>query len=193
MRARNLPLCPCCGLASAACPGAATARFETRVRVVIVSHCIELRRTSNTGKLVRRVLSRSELRVRGEQHGLPEPITASRKLLLFPQDEARTLQPSDAVQDDTVLIVPDGTWAQARRMVRRDPLVQGAEPVSLPVGNPSRYRLRKGAGEGALCTYEAVARALGILEGPDVQRAMEAVFDRFVREMLLVGASSPSR
>jgi DTW domain-containing protein YfiP len=184
MRARNLLTCPCCGLAVAACPGAATVRIETRVRVVIVSHCIELRRTSNTGKLARRVLSRSELRVRGEWGHPSEPVTANRKLLLFPEEGARELEPSDALPEDTVLIVPDGTWAQARRMVRRDPVVQGAEPVSLPAGSPSRYRLRNGVGEGMLCTYEAVARAMGILEGPEVERAMDEVFDRFVRTML---------
>jgi DTW domain-containing protein YfiP len=184
MRARNLPICSCSGLAAAACPGADLRRIDTRVAVVIVSHRIELQRTSNTGRLLGRVLSRCEQRVHAEGEPAPESLTGSRKLLLFPSEGARVLEPADGAACGTVLVVPDGTWAQARRIVRRDALLQGAEPVSLPPGPGSRYRLRCTVGEGRLSTYEAVARAMGILQGNETQLAMEALFDRFVERML---------
>jgi DTW domain-containing protein YfiP len=56
--------------------------------------------------------------------------------------------------------------------------------VSLPRGEPSRYRLRFEAHELGLSTLEAIARALGLLEGPQVQRALEEVFEIVVERIL---------
>jgi tRNA-uridine aminocarboxypropyltransferase len=186
MRGHNLPLCPCCGLPAPVCPGLDTPRLETRVPVVIVVHRLELQKTSNTARLVKRVLSRCELRIRGDRDQLPPPIPWARKLLLFPVEGARPLEPGDALVEGTVLVVPDGTWGQARRMVRRDPLLIDAEPVALPPGEPSRYRLRRDLGDGTLSTCEAVSRALGVLEGAGAEKALLDVFDRFVGRMLAV-------
>jgi DTW domain-containing protein YfiP len=58
--------------------------------------------------------------------------------------------------------------------------------VTLPRGAPSRYRLRAEAHEEGLATAEAIARAYGILEGPDVQRAIEAAFSAMVERTLWV-------
>jgi hypothetical protein len=48
--------------------------------------------------------------------------------------------------------------------------------VSLPAAEPSEYRLRFEPQPGGLATMEAIARALGILEGAPVQRALEQLF-----------------
>ncbi|HQP33940.1 MAG TPA: tRNA-uridine aminocarboxypropyltransferase [Polyangiaceae bacterium] len=184
MRSRNLPCCPCCGLSAPACPGADTPRIATRVGVVIVVHAFELHKTSNTARLARRVLSRCELRVHGGRDPIAAPALPARRLLLFPAEGARELCADDARDGSTVLVVPDGTWGQARRMMRRDPVLIGAEPVTLPPGPASSYSLRRAREQGMLSTYEAVARAMGILEGPTVERAMLEVFDRFVERML---------
>jgi DTW domain-containing protein YfiP len=56
----------------------------------------------------------------------------------------------------------------------------GAEPVKLPAGMPSRYGLRRAPREGTLSTLEAVARALGLLEGAAIERQMMAAFDKWV-------------
>jgi DTW domain-containing protein YfiP len=79
-----------------------------------------------------------------------------------------------------VLLVPDGNWNQARRAFRRDPDARGAEPVILPPGAPSRYGLRRRPHDAAMSTLEAVARALGVLEGEVIERRMMEAFDLFV-------------
>jgi DTW domain-containing protein YfiP len=56
--------------------------------------------------------------------------------------------------------------------------------VTLPDGPPTRYRLRREPREGGLATFEAIARALGILESTEVQAQLEAVFERMVAETL---------
>src|SRR5262249_3163913 len=87
----------------------------------------------------------------------------------------------DGRGEPVVLLVPDGTWRQARRMLHRDPDARDAEPVTLPPGAPSRYELRRAPSEGALSTLEAVARALALLEGAEVERGLMDVLDAFVQ------------
>ncbi len=141
-------------------------------------HFIEAVRSTNTGRLVARMLPRASLRLRGERDGERETAPEGRRLVLFPSEGARPLSPDDA-GDDLVLVVPDGTWAQARRIHRRDPAAIGAEAVTLPSAGASAYGLRRSVREGALCTLEAVAAALGVLEGPRVESALCEAFARW--------------
>lgn len=154
-------------------------------RVIILMHWSEQFRTSNTGRLASLALQGAELRifdaagVPDDASGLDDPEREG--VLLFPGEEAVELTPAWAASRarPVTLLVPDGTWRRARRMVRRNPLLQGIPRVTLPPGGPSEYQLRTNRREGAVCTLEAVARALGILEGPQVQARLEEV----LREM----------
>ncbi|MFT3770435.1 MAG: tRNA-uridine aminocarboxypropyltransferase [Minicystis sp.] len=186
--------CAGCGLILAHCLcGALTAR-PVRTRVVLLIHRAEIRKSTNTGRLVTRVLAGAELRLRGE-HDAPAraPLPQGRRLLLYPLPGARLLSPADALGEPAVLLVPDGNWPQARRTALRDPDAIGAEPVILPAGAPSRYQLRAAPREDALSTMEAVARAMGILEGPEVERHLMEAFDAFVdRSMRAAGRATRS-
>jgi DTW domain-containing protein YfiP len=156
-------------------------RLVVRTRVVVMMHRREAATSSNTGRIAARVLEGASVRVRGGDRDLPaEPLPAGRRLVLFPAAEARLLTPEDAAGDGVVLLVPDGTWSQARRLLRRDDIFQGAEVVTLPPAGPSRYGLRRHAREGSVCTLEAIGRALGVLEGGDIEAQLATVLDRFV-------------
>jgi DTW domain-containing protein YfiP len=75
-----------------------------------------------------------------------------------------------------LLLVPDGIWSQARRMVRRDFAQAGIECVSLaPAQLHSEYDLRRRSG-GQLCTFEAVAHALAAFGAEDVRDALLSRF-----------------
>jgi DTW domain-containing protein YfiP len=82
------------------------------------------------------------------------------------------------------LIVPDGTWRQASKVRQRVPGMRDVQLVSIPNDEPSMYRLRTEAHESGLATIEAIARAMGILEGLHVRRALEHVFRAMVERTL---------
>jgi DTW domain-containing protein YfiP len=166
-------------------------RLATRTRVVVVMHHVELRKTTNTGRLAARMLEGAEVRVRGERQQAPRAeLPEGRKLVLFPSDDAVELSPALASESDrVVLLVPDGNWTQARRALRRDPDLKSALPVALPPGPASSYGLRRHPREGGLCTLEAIARALAVLGEVEAERALLASFDEFVRRSLLIRAS----
>jgi DTW domain-containing protein YfiP len=190
VRSRNLPRCACCDLPAPLCLGADRAPVRAGgTRVVVVVHHVEARKSSNTGRLVRLLVEDSALRVRGlAGEAAPGERPAGRALVLHPGPDARVLAPEDAAGDALTLLVPDGSWPQAQRIVRRDPWFRGVAAVRLPAVGPSRYRARRNPREGTLCTFEAVAYALGVLHGDAVRDALLARFEPFLARLLALRA-----
>lgn len=166
-------------------------RLETRTRLVLVIHHTEIRKPTNTGHLAASCLVNSEVHVRGRENVPTRPFEwgESTPVLLYPHEgEAEVL----TAQDRPVsLIVPDGNWRQAAKVRARVPGLKDVRCVTLPPGPPSSYRLRSEPHPQGLATIEAIARAMGILEGPHVQAALEHVFRAMVeRTLWLRGAIS---
>lgn len=184
-RTGALPRCERCGMHLRLCLCVELRPLVLATRVVVVRTPREAPQPTNTGRLVPLALANSALLTRGldslADAGLAPP--ARRVHLLFPADGSRELTRDSGVRPVT-LIVPDGTWRAARRMAARDPALAGLERVHLPSGPPSRYRLRSHPDRRCLATFEAVARALGILEGPEVEQQLERVFRLFVERTL---------
>jgi DTW domain-containing protein len=104
----------------------------------------------------------------------------SQTLLLFPHAEAQPLEDWRGAGRPVTLVVPDGTWRQAKKARRRVAGLADLPCVSLPLAGPSAYRLRHAARPNRLATIEAIARALQILEGPtegdEIQRRLDHIF-----------------
>lgn len=155
---------------------------------MVYVHRDEIRKPTNTGVLAARCVAGSEVIVRGVEGEASEPFAAragTRPVLLFPAEDAVSLD--TLVEGPPVtLVVPDGTWRQAQRVRARVPGLAEVPCAVLPPGPPTRYRLRSEPREGGLATMEAIARALGLLEGPAVQAAIERVFEAMVAHTLSV-------
>jgi DTW domain-containing protein YfiP len=178
------------------CICAAAPRLSLATRIVLVMHRREVAKPTATGPLALMTLVNSELRVHGHQDR-PVDLTdlhdgAHRLVALYPSDDARPLGPHFADGDPRpiTVIVPDGSWRQASKAVRRLPGLEHAEHVTLPPGPPTRYRLRREPKEGGLATFEAIARVLGFLESPAVQLELEAFFEKMVEATLATRAAS---
>jgi DTW domain-containing protein YfiP len=170
------------------CICALVPRLATRTRLELVVHCREERKPTNTGQLASRCLQRSSISIVGDRERPLElaPVTADEQaVLLFPADDAVPITQFAASERPIVLIVPDGTWRQASKMRKRIPGLAAVPCVTLPDAGPSNYRLRAEVHAGGLATFEAIARALCILEGdPQIEAAMLAVFQVMVERTL---------
>lgn len=179
--------CERCALPPASCLCQFAAPLELRTRVIVVMHRREVHKTTNTARLVPLALANSRVCVMGLAEDRVElesaAATWSRARLLFPSDDALELEPAPAEAPIT-LVVPDGNWRQAHKLARREPLLAELPRVRLPAGPPSRYALRKHPDPRFLATFEALARALGVLEGPEVQQRLEALLDEKVARTL---------
>ena len=148
--------------------------IHTRMRVVIVRHCAEISRSSNTGRMVTRAMPNSVI----VDHGLPGPGLDLTGLL---GPDAWVLAPGSAPVVDPVvrtLVVMDGTWSQVRGMRRRVPPLQDLPALSLPAPAVAPLRIRRGEEPQQLATIEAVAAALELAGEPEPAAQLRAVFAR---------------
>ncbi len=146
-------------------------------------HHQERRKTTNTGRMIARILpSQTRIRYFGDPDDQsPLPQCEGPCALLFPEPMAPILSPAHATPGPLTLIVPDGTWSQAIRITRRSPDARNVPTLRLPDLPQGRYNtLRRTPHAGTLSTFEAIAHALGILEGPAIETALLRIFDIFI-------------
>jgi DTW domain-containing protein YfiP len=197
-RAKNR--CPRCLMGTPLCICAAIPALTTLTSVVILIHHREARMPTNTGRLAHQCLVGSRLVLRGlkdEPAALlgPGASFAGTPLLLHPTDDAVPLDAHfrDRIPPPYTLVVPDGSWRQASKMGTREPSLRAITRIKLPAAEPSRYQLRKETKPGGLATIEAIARALGFLESPEVEQALEAIFALMVDRTLRSRGVEPVR
>ena len=182
--------CARCRMHGSLCICALIPQVETRTRLVLVIHRYEDRKPTNTGRLAAECLVNSEVVVRGHEAQPSVPLALppeTQPVLLFPDEDAVPIEGFAESARPVTLIVPDGTWRQASKVRARVPGLRDVPRVRLPRGPRSAYRLRVDAHEEGLATIEAIARALGVLEGargPAVQGALEWVFRAMVERTL---------
>jgi DTW domain-containing protein YfiP len=174
--------CPGCRLLLPACLCDLVPRVETRTRVLVVLHHAETQKPSNTGRLALRCLPNSGAVIRGapeQPQAVPVWAEHGEPVVLFPHPDARPLADFCGGPRPVTLIVPDGTWRQAQR-VRRRVAGLGDVPCAFVTRDaPSEYRLRRTLDARRLSTMEAIAEALGLLEGAEGPAAREALLGIF--------------
>lgn len=155
--------CPRCQRPLSHCLCASIPSLVSSTKILILQHPSEAAHALNTARLVALGLASAELRI-GETFGDIRS-NAFEDCLLFPGEGAVPL--TDLAKQDKPLrlIVPDGTWRKARKLLHLNPSLADLPRVALPQGHTSRYRLRKAPMPGALSTLEAIVVALNILEG----------------------------
>ncbi|MDN5676373.1 MAG: DTW domain-containing protein, partial [Pseudomonas sp.] len=98
--------------------------LDSRTRVILLQHPSETAHALNTARLAALGLNNAELRVGEVFDDLAEwlAMPGYRPALLFPGDDAQVLT-AYGKNDDTplLLIVPDGTWRKARKVLYMNP------------------------------------------------------------------------
>jgi len=83
--------------------------------------------------------------------------------VLYP-DGARPLE-AWLPRPPTTLVVVDGTWAQAKKVLKLNPRLGALPRLGFVPAAPGNYRIRREPSDQHLATIEAVAAVLGALEG----------------------------
>lgn len=81
--------------------------------------------------------------------------------LIFPTDrpetQARAISVLPADGRRPLLIIPDGTWKEVRKIVRKSPYLDNLPVFGLTPQQTTRYRLRRNPDAEHICTSEVVA------------------------------------
>lgn len=178
--------CPRCLRPQSHCLCPLIPALASRTSVLILQHPSEAGHALNTARLAALGLLNAELQTGEMFESLPVD-DGVESYLLFPGEQAVSLAVLAKKPGRLRLIVPDGTWRKARKLLHLNPRLASLPRVALPEGLTSRYRLRKAAMPGALSTLEAIVVALNALEGPgrfdELLNPFEAMIDAQIEAM----------
>ncbi len=181
-------LCRRCLRPAGFCLCEALPAIPSATRVVILQHPREARLAICTAWLTRLALPNSELHrgVRFEDdHRVRASADAPGAALLYPGEGAVPVA-ARAGAPPPVLVVVDGTWHQAGKMLQANPWLAALPRLSVEPDRPGGYGdLRREPEPHCLSTLEAVALALGALErDPARFEPMREAFRRMVEAQL---------
>lgn len=177
--------CQRCLQATGSCLCEGITSVATATGLVLVMHYKEARRRISSGPLLLTALDRAELQIYGRREqslSLAHLHQPGRRVLVLSTAPSAQVLSNEFVRTldlPVTLVVPDGNARQAGRAGQRIPGLREAEHVGLP---PELWgtSLQGGGAYAAwgLPTYAAVSRVLGLLEGPEVARALEQIAER---------------
>ncbi len=170
---------------------------QTRTRVVVLQHPREARVPLGTLRMLE--LSLPEARIGRGVDFDGDPLVEA---LYQEQPAPFVLYPGPGAQDlselprevPITLIAIDGTWSQAKALLRQNPRLAALPRVAFSPGSPSIYRIRRQPAEHCVSTLEALARALDVLEGPEgrFEEALLAPLRALVSDQLRLTRERPS-
>ena len=176
--------CPGCALHRSRCVCEFIPSLDLKTRVTLIVHAKELKRTTNTGALALKGLVNSQMLVRGRDHSpldlSPELSDGYRTLLFYPSEDAVELDHEYVSRSPRPiqLLVPDGNWRQASKVHYRHPELKEIPRVMISTPNPELNFLRAENTEHGMATLQAIALALGIIEGPKIQSELMRLYDK---------------
>lgn len=155
---------------------------------MFLQHPREYRMPIGTARMSNLGLANSELHVAADLDTHPRVRALAdagpRTVLLFPGPGA--VEPWELPDGPpTTLVVIDGTWIQARKMLERSTQLQRLTRVGFTPAAPGTYRIRREPAAHCLATVEAVAQVLGRLEDdPERFTPLLRAFEQMVEQQL---------
>jgi DTW domain-containing protein YfiP len=177
------PFCYRCWRARILCLCNHVKVVDNPVEVLFLQHPNERKVPMNTARLAHLSLARSRL-VHGvcfdDERAVRDLLPRRERVgLLFPSPQARELR--DAPADLETLIVVDGTWREAKKMIWLSPVLDEFPHYAFVPEKPSNYRIRKEPKESFISSIEATVAALRILDrDPAKYGELLDLFDRMV-------------
>jgi tRNA-uridine aminocarboxypropyltransferase len=183
--------CPICAASPTLCLCDVLPRIELSTKVCLIIHHRELSRNSNTGLLAVRALVNSEMRIRGEGRetlDLKDLLTPRyRTFLFYPSNDAVELDRALVMQERTPiqLIVPDGTWRQARKIHSRHPELKLVPRVKISAPDHAIFQLRAQSRPEGMATLQAIAHGLAVIEGDSVGAQLLKLYQAKIERTLI--------
>ncbi|EQC29896.1 hypothetical protein SDRG_12440 [Saprolegnia diclina VS20] len=155
-------------------------RLSPGFRIHCIQHPNEAKRKAlSSVPLLAHALDDFTLEV-GDVASAPPSEYRRQRVLLFPGPTATLLMPRDIANLE--LVVVDGTWKEAKRIVHQSESLQALPRVLIACEGASLYgTLRKEPKDGCVSTLEAVAQAITVLTGnASIQASLVSLFGAVV-------------
>lgn len=202
--------CPGCRLVPSHCLCHLPTRVATHAGVCLLMGDIEALKPSNTGWLVADVVPDTHAFGWARTEVDPALLTLLadpqwQPLVVFPAEYAepqRVVTRLGAGLDDIataahrpprpLLVLLDGTWAEARKMFHKSPYLNALPVLSLHPTQHSNYRLRRSKRGDHLCTAEVAALCLAMAGDTHAAQVLTAHLDVFTTHYLQAKQQQPA-
>ncbi len=160
--------CKRCGRPTTFCYCAELPTLPTATRILLLQHPREREKAIGTAKMASLCLPNSTLHV-GKDWSQSQAVARALNdperpaVLLYPGVHAKDIL-QEPPQGPVTLVVVDGTWSQARTVVRDNPILAQLPRYAFSAPRPSEYRIRKEPSDEVVSTIEALMHVLGVLE-----------------------------
>ncbi|MFC1504187.1 tRNA-uridine aminocarboxypropyltransferase [Spirochaetota bacterium] len=179
-RSQSVIECFECGMVKRLCICSRKKLFDLPVRFSVIMPHSEWYRPTNTGRLVNLALKNSEIYIKGikgKQLDFKAIIPEKHcNVILFPGGKAFD---RDFIENSSLpfhIIVPDGSWKQAKRTVYRYKKFFSLPRISIQAPEASNYRMRRAQKGEYLSTAEAIAEVLGIADYNEAKEHLLSLF-----------------
>lgn len=181
--------CSGCGLISNWCCCSQSTPTTSRVKLALLLHESEPSRPTTTSKIILNTIQNTQayLWKRNEP-----PLELIQQIedkntdawLLFPADREELKVRQQEIKlntgHETLIIVPDGTWKEVRKIVRKSPWLDQLPLLAFDPKTPSRYDLRRNPDPDHLCTAETVIELLKLCDELSPATQLTQAFDAFI-------------
>jgi DTW domain-containing protein YfiP len=182
--------CNKCGLPEINCICDKAPKIKTDAKIWILSTEKEFYRPSNTARLLELINPHSTEIFLWERTEKPEKLIENinderyETYLLFPvedeQAQCRKIEYENTGKIPAFILI-DGTWKEARKILRKSDYLNKLPRISLEPNFKSQYDLRRGAAEGNLCTIEAAVEVLKISNEIENSLVIDEFYSLFLR------------
>lgn len=155
------PMCYSCMRPESHCVCGFITPFKAHCNILILQHPHERKKYYSTAKLVLQGITNSRL-LRGVvfQPGELEQACADQNpYVLYPSATSHDCEAVELDEKSTVIVL-DGTWSEAGKILRRNPLLSKLPTLSFRRDLRSEYKIRKQPKDFCLSTIECIGHLL---------------------------------
>lgn len=162
--------CPTCGLTHQ-CICHALPQTQSQLSLALLTHNNEQHRDTNTGRFLAHSLPHCQVypwsRTEPPKALLERIAQANNAYVLYPDDQSQSIEsvltPVQEQQGENLFILLDGTWQEAKKMLRKSAWLDALQKVHFTPKHDSSYRLRRNQESGHLCTLEVGCELLELI------------------------------
>jgi len=184
--------CTGCGLAGSYCCCSLITPQSSELEFALLLHENESARATTTSKIIQKVLPDISTYIwqrKNPPQALIDRINNKNTdtWLLFPADRPelvdRKKKFNNTIQSQKkLIIIPDGTWKEVRKIVRKSPWLSDLPLLAFDPETPSRYDLRRNPDSNHLCTAETVTELLKLNGEKAAAEELDRTFETFISQ-----------
>lgn len=173
--------CAVCSRPTSVCFCSDIVTQDNDVRVTILRHADEINHPLGTATMAKLSFTKSVIIEQGMKQDLK---LSSKTVLLYPSEGSVELTPSMEIDH---LIVLDGTWRKAKRLLNEFTELNKIPRVHLPSSYQSLYTIRKAPEKHMLSTLEAITHSLSLIEKRDFTASLQVLEKQIKKHIEYMG------